>query len=538
MLVLVVTGLNFNTLFNSYALDDKVVLTENRIVQEGTKGIPEILGSDYLAGYSGNEHRLSGARYRPLSLVLFALEYQCFGANPFVSHLINLLLFTSFTLLLHRLLRLYIFPNGPPYLAFITCLLFVAHPVHTEVIANVKSRDEIITFLLLVLASLALFRYETERTWSLLAYALCFYMLALLCKETAITWLGVFPLLYYFCLQKTLKASLLSVIPFVGITVLYLVLRGSVVGFDTYPVTDIANSPYLYASVSEAFATKVYMLGMYIMLTVAPFQLCTDYGYNQIPYIQLSSSLFLGTILLLSFLMVWVILGFRGRSFPVFSVLWFFITLSVGTNFLFDLGAPLAERMLFEPSLGVCMLMAWTGSLVARNAPVVSRIALTIVLLLYCFKTVTRNSDWKNNETLFLKDVASSPNSARLNLYACEVFIHKASHEGDEGQRNKYLDKAGYFGRRSAQIHGKFAYVWLRLGIVNYLRHENRKAADEILHALKLEPGDRNTLDWARKMEGEIKGEEAYFISQGNVREAGLCHDKLEELMNTAHHVH
>src|ERR1035437_2452171 len=89
ILALLSVGLNINTLFHQYALDDEVVLKENKFVKKRIKGIPDILRTDYVYGYTIKENILTGARYRPLSLILFAFEYQFLGANPLISHLIN-----------------------------------------------------------------------------------------------------------------------------------------------------------------------------------------------------------------------------------------------------------------------------------------------------------------------------------------------------------------------------------------------------------------------------------------------------------------
>ena len=110
ILVLLVIGLNANTLFNEYAVDDAVVLTSNQFVLKGVKGIPQIIVQDYfkgLGGLKGNE--LSGGRWRPFSLIVFAIEYQFFGANPIVSHLLNILLFALLIALLFIFLNKYIF---------------------------------------------------------------------------------------------------------------------------------------------------------------------------------------------------------------------------------------------------------------------------------------------------------------------------------------------------------------------------------------------------------------------------------------------
>ena len=150
--------ININTLSNDYALDDAVVLTQNSIVKKGVSGIPEMLTSNYLKGYTTDVNLLSGSRYRPLTLVAFALEYQFFGEQPFVSHLINLLLYLMLIVLLFKFLRMAM-PISQQYLIFITVLIFSIHPVHTEVIANVKGRDELLAFILLLSALIFEFKF-------------------------------------------------------------------------------------------------------------------------------------------------------------------------------------------------------------------------------------------------------------------------------------------------------------------------------------------------------------------------------------------
>lgn len=177
LLLIIALGLNFNTLFNQYPMDDLVVLTENSLVQKGIKGIPEIVTKDWFYGISKQDVALSGGRYRPFSLIIFAIEHQFFSDNPFISHLINILLFALLIALLFKILHDHIFKDLHPQLAFFTCLFFAIHPVHTEVIANVKSRDEIITFILLILTGFSIIRYSQKRSLGIfLSGIFCFFL--------------------------------------------------------------------------------------------------------------------------------------------------------------------------------------------------------------------------------------------------------------------------------------------------------------------------------------------------------------------------
>jgi len=138
-----------------YVLDDQIVLTNNNYTKKGVAGIQEILTTESMSGrFGGQQDLIVGARYRPLSIVTFALEYEFFGLNPFVSHLINVLLYGLLGLVLYRVLC-ELFPDRAKWywsIPFIASLLFVVHPIHTEVVANVKGRDEIMTFYIIQFA--------------------------------------------------------------------------------------------------------------------------------------------------------------------------------------------------------------------------------------------------------------------------------------------------------------------------------------------------------------------------------------------------
>ena len=147
-----------NTFQNEYALDDGIVITQNHFVQKGIAGIPDILTHDSFFGWlKGANNDVAGGRYRPLSLVSFAIENSIFGNNPGASHFINVLLYAvlgmSVFILLNRLLiiKQTQFSNLI-HLPFLTALLFIAHPVHTEAVANIKGRDEILSLLFSIIA--------------------------------------------------------------------------------------------------------------------------------------------------------------------------------------------------------------------------------------------------------------------------------------------------------------------------------------------------------------------------------------------------
>jgi hypothetical protein len=80
ILVLLAFVLYSNTLGHKFAFDDSIVITDNTFTQKGLAGIPDLVSRDFFEGvYGEGGMELSGGRFRPLSLVCFAVENQFFG---------------------------------------------------------------------------------------------------------------------------------------------------------------------------------------------------------------------------------------------------------------------------------------------------------------------------------------------------------------------------------------------------------------------------------------------------------------------------
>jgi len=532
ILILIAVGLNANTLFNKYAVDDAVVFTENKLVEKGIRGIPEIVSHDFFYGLEGTDSNgLSGGRYRPFALIIFALEQQFFGENPFVSHLINVLLFALLIGLLFKLLQAYIFREQHEYLAFVTCLLFVVHPIHTEVIANVKSRDELIAFILLLVSSITLIKYAEKHSTVLLISGLFCFFIALLTRESAVAFIVVLPLIIYYFFNQSLKRVTLLSLPLIAVFTGYLFLRFSVVGFKTYTETDVLNAPFLYATASQAFATKVFILVKYIGLLFFPYPLSSDYSYNQIPYIGIFSFQFIISLLFLLSLVAYAFYGFKYKSLFSFCILYFMATIALVTNFAVNIGAPLAERLLFQPSLAFCFAMAACYIIVQKRSVVAANTVLIVILLLFSAKTVLRNAEWKNNETLYFADIIAAPNSARINLSVGERYLLKAiKFESDKKLKTEYLSKVIYHYERAIKIYPTNPAAYLDLGVAYFGMRDYFKAADLWIQAYRLDPANARAKKSTEQLSAVLLQEGFNYYLKGNTDEAIRCYLKATEL--------
>jgi hypothetical protein len=459
------TSLYVNTVFNDYALDDGIVITENNFTRQGLAGIPGILTSDAFSNITKAD--LAGGRYRPLCVVTFAVEVAFFGLDPSVSHLVNALLYGILCLLIFIFFRLYVFRDNIPA-AFIATLIFSVHPLHTDAVANIKGRDELLSLLLLVACMIFYLRFSVSKKPLFLIGSLIAFFLSLLSKENGITFIAIIPLLDYFFIRKTLKSSLPAALPFIAIFAGYFFLRYLIAGLPTGENTEVMNAPFLLATAGEAFATKLMVLGKDLWMLVFPHPLSYDYSYSQVPYVQLSNWKCILSVLANFALLVVAIRLFNKRHVLSFAILFYFITLSIVSNFVFDVGSPFNERFLFQPSLGFAMAAAFLLTrLSGTRKPGYTYAAYALVSLLLLaggIITVMRNPVWKNNDILFSTDVLHAPNSAKTNNFAAIIYLNQATVEKDSIQKQELFEKAIRGFQKALLIHPDFADPYINLG--------------------------------------------------------------------------
>jgi protein O-mannosyl-transferase len=420
-----------NTIQNGYVLDDGLVISENPYTKKGVRGISDLLTKDAYQWYYdqfGSDEILSGGRYRPLSIITFAIEWQFFKENPGISHFVNILIYALTIVLLLKLLRNYIFPRSPG-LAFFITLLFAIHPIHTEAVANIKSRDELMSFLFLTLTLIYLFRYVKIKKPGLFLVSIFTYFLALLSKENGITYLFIIPATLFFFSGKKINNILKLTLPYLGIATLYFVIRYAVVGLGAKEIDDLMNNPFLLATASEKTGTIFYILLKYLSLLFYPYPLSYDYGYNAIPYRDLLNLMVVFSILIHIGLLVYAVIMTKRKS-PMAYAIWFYIaTISIISNLVVNIGATMGERLIYHSSFGFVMATGlalhflWQKVKPAKQKETLIAIMaiLTIITGVY---VINRNAVWKDNNTLFVHDVKVVPNSIKAQNAAGNSYIN------------------------------------------------------------------------------------------------------------------
>lgn len=467
VIFLLALGLYISTLSFDYVLDDQIVFTKNAFAKEGFAGIFDIMTRESFVGHFGEQKNLVvGARYRPLSLVTFAIEYAFFGINAPVSHFINVLLYALLGLLIFRCLHLF-FSSATSErwyrsLPFLMAILFIAHPIHTEVVANVKGRDELMTFLGALGALYCTFKYDSTKQKVFLFFSFCTFFLALLSKENALTFLAVIPMSLYCFRDTQLKSIMLSFIPLSLAAIFYLWIRYLAIGYflspNEMPITDIMNNPFYGLASGEKFATIFYTLGQYIKLLVFPHPLTHDYYPYQIPIIAWNDYRAIIPFIFYAFLFLIGVWGILKKRIVAYCVLFYLLTLSIVSNIPFTVGTFMNERFLFMPSLGFCILLVWfLFEWLRPNKLIIGASIFGLFLLGFIVKTFDRVPDWKNRMSLNISGATNSPNSARANCFlGTAIFEEEYRESTDAAQKQALIKEVAYFIDRALEIHPNY----------------------------------------------------------------------------------
>jgi len=449
-------GIYANTLGHGYVLDDKAIITQNSFTQQGFAGISEHFTHSYWFGINGKDE----GNYRPISGVSFSIERAVFGTSPAVGHFFNMLFYALLCVVLLRwLLMLQLFS---PLLTFGAVLLFAAHPVHTEVVANIKSRDEIYCMLFFVLSAIQFQKWLNDKKPIQLGMTGFFFLLSMLSKETSITLLLIFPLLAFRSKPIMMDSIKSSLVPLATVVV-YLSMYFSVTDLladRQYHVFD--NALVQSAAVSDILATKFWILGDYIRLLFIPYPLVYDYSFNTIPVVTFSNLQVLITIVLLLALVVW-----RGRQFKhrlestsqntTLMLALFILPLFPVSNFFITIGTTMAERLLFMPSLGFVLLFIYGLSKLFGKlklpAEKLSLLSISVLVALASLTTMTRNKAWASDEVLFSTDLKHLTDNAKVHHNLANIYKAKAEKATNQAQKVTFYESAARLIEQASSIY-------------------------------------------------------------------------------------
>ncbi|HEX5411430.1 MAG TPA: tetratricopeptide repeat protein [Terriglobia bacterium] len=411
------------SLANGFVYDDNPQILQNAFI---------LNPSLWKQIFTGSVWSFQGGRtnfYRPLQFACYWVLYRIGGPNPAAFHLLNLLLYAASVWLVYRLGRK-LFNHD--VIALTGAALWALHPVHVESVAWISALPDV-GFAFLALLSLLLFLQaeqgrENCRLYHLLA--VFSFFAALFFKEMALA----FPLLllaYWFFLGKPESwiRRARRWVPYLAATIVYLAVRWQALGYFT-------EGRHLWNISPRVAESALGLLGQNTRILFWPIHL------NDFRMFYLDSSLrspwpwitllcLGGTIWLrkrepvLAFLIAWwpvtllPVLDIRQLSFPL-----------------------LADRFLYFPSVGPCLVVAyslidWLPRKVRwTSVNWASGCAVSLAMIFCAVQTVRAIPRWHDNNTLIQYSLAQSPDSPLLHMARGVVLEYE---QGDlKGALNEY----------------------------------------------------------------------------------------------------
>lgn len=389
-----------------------------------------------------------GEDYRPVTILSFWLEGKIFkGLTPGRAHFVNALIFG---LLLIQIFRFSMygkyFSNDKVFIAFalLTTFVFLVHPMHVSVVANVKSRDNLLSMLLGITSSIHFLYFINNKQWWRIITIPIFLLLAFMSKSDSYVFI-LFPIIYTIFYSKA-NWKIVTFIIFVFIIIGQVIpqikeniiedhIGGSIVS-RVYLDSPLFGNDSLINRLSLSLTTMLY----YFKFFVLPFGHYVYYGVDQISLLPLVSPLNILSFFIYFFIFVFSVIKFKTNKIYLYSLLFYLLSIAYASNLPVIVSGILTDRYNFIGSLGMSMFVSamaieylkidsWRGLL--------NKWILTLIIIFAGF-TVYRTSAWVDTKTLLLRDIDKVSKSAHTHLMLSSIFINEVIFD------NLPLEKADY----------------------------------------------------------------------------------------------
>jgi len=534
ILALVSLVVYFNSLTNGFVYDDYATIIENKYIQHPGKSLPSLFSRSYFNIASGE------ASYRPVATLSYYLIYSIGELNATYYHLFSVVLHALNVILVYLLANL-IIKNR--HSALIAGLLFACHPALTEAVDAISYNEDLLTAAFFFLAFICYAGIKTGEVKSCIkiyVLSLISFLLALLSKEMAITLPAVI-FLYDLAIRDaggrsfslnsipgTIKDRIYFYSGYVAVSLFYLYLR---FGAFYHPGESIKP---VYGSLIERIIYLPAHIFSFIKLAVFPAHLNADYVFSY-PHSFFDIANLVG-LFIVSGLVVGSFFIYKKSKVIFIGIWWFLITLFPVYN-LIPLFNPFADRYLYIPLVGFCVVFAfvlndflgWRPPQ-SRSSKLITPIAVVIIVSLYSAVTIARHSDWKDGLTLWSKTVKSSPNSSvahgslgrayqeigrldeAVEEYKRAIAIYPDDYKahynlGVVYDQQGLLDKTVQSYQRAIQINPAYPNAHFNLGIIYQKQGLMDKAIGHFRKVTELDPADfeaRNNLGVAYAVQGRL----------------------------------
>jgi len=448
-----------------FTFDDGVIVARNPYVQEWGHW-KQIFWSDYWPG-------MHSSLYRPLTILSFALERGLHGSGAAGFHFVNVVLHAGSSALVF-LIAVEIIGLG--WGAAFAGGLFALHPIHTEAVAGIVGRAELLSTLLGLCALYLVIRSKEATGMPRKSYvwALILFFLSMAAKENAIVILSIIVLwkLSRLRMKKESIGSLKQLIHpqllgFAGAALIFLFLRAMVLGGVTAsfsPNPPFVENPLVEQPVAARVITAIANQAHGLFLNFWPWPLRADYSYQTLsaPSAGVSLNLIIMLLFTLACLALWTIRR-RWAANLAFASSWYLTAILPASNILFIVGTLFAERLYYLPSAGLLIAVALLWNTAAESQPsdwfiprqAKSRILFGMaaaVLVIFIVLLLVRLPVWKNDLALFTDTVEKAPENVKARLWLGDALVLSGKYSASIDQYRKALEIYPDYGAAAANL--------------------------------------------------------------------------------------
>lgn len=459
-LLVAVTALVYaNSLGGEFLFDDTDQIVNNEHIRSWSNVVRAFTNDvwSFTAGKVTNV--IPPPYYRPLFTVYFTVGYQLFGLWEPGWHLMNLLVHTTATVLVYRVLRRL---GGGVAVAGFAALLFGVHPAHVESVSWISGIPDPLAALFYLPALLWYVRHRQEGAGGVrwLALSITFFALSLLCKETAIVLPAV---LAAWELARgggdgwaaRARGAAIRVAPYVAVAVFYLPLRYAVLGKFGWKHPFMTNVPDW-----AIWMTVPQVVVRYLQHLAAPFNLSLYYGTSFVKGASDASFVLPALILLALAALLWLFRRRLSAHMWVALVMLFAPLLPVLNLKVFHQEYIVQDRYLYLPSVGFCYLVALLLARLAERRRAHALALGALLLVAYGVGTILQNRVWHDAVALWSRAVPYAPDIAPPHY---NLGIAHARHGDHAAAREAFLT-AARIDPNIAAVHNNLALAQDKLG--------------------------------------------------------------------------
>eukprot|EP00940_MAST-03C_sp_MAST-3C-sp2_P000540 g540.t1 len=355
-------------------------------------------------------------------------------------------------------------------------LVFAVHPVHTEAVTGVVGRGDVLCALFLLGAFFA-------HRGTLHATALALVACATLSKETGLAGLGLLvvdDVATMLLLRERPRALVRRWIAYVAFFFGYVLLRShltdAAASLETSELVRKTENPFAFARGTSWFLSTAYLHARYAYLLVWPAELCAEYSFDCVPLVEtwtdprnaLSIACYAGGLALLGRALL------RRDRGTIVCLAFIVIPMLPASNIFMRVGTLIAERLLYVPSIGYCLLLSRGLDALGRDGR--RRLfwaCLWLGLSVMVFRTRARNVEWRTDEKLFESAVRVCPRSSKMQLMLGQIRLTQGRVE----------DALARF-ERSRDIDPDYCDVDLKFGDAYIARQDLGRAVHHYRRAL------------------------------------------------------